>query len=74
MDFAFEYAEGHPLETESEYPYQAKDGTCEYKAKEGVVKALSFKDVPANNPQQLKLALSKGPLSVGIQADSAIFQ
>lgn len=28
MDTAFKYIEKHPLVTETEYPYTAKDGTC----------------------------------------------
>ena len=47
MDNAFMYIEaGHPLETETEYPYTAKDGkTCKVVAGEGKAAISSHKDV-----------------------------
>jgi len=74
MDYAFKYAETSLVESEVNYPYKGHDDECLYDASKGVVKVMSFQDVPANNPKQLKAAIAKGPVSVGIQADSRVFQ
>jgi Papain family cysteine protease len=73
MDWAFAYTKTNPLETESEYPYVAYDGTCTYDRKEGVVSAKSYHDVTPNNKDQLKAAVNKEPVSVAIEADQAVF-
>jgi C1A family cysteine protease len=76
MDLAFRYAESNPLETEAEYPYVAKTGlfACKYKKDLGKVQVKSYVDVPRQNPDQLKAALAKGPVSVAIEADKPVFQ
>ena len=74
MDYAFKYAEQNPLETEADYPYHAVDGDCHYVESKGRVRASSYQDVPENRPNQLKAALAQAPASVGIQADSRVFQ
>jgi len=79
MDYAFQYIETHPLMTESEYPYKAKKGTCEYDESKGVGKVKSFKDVAHDGffhkkGGQLKLALQNGPVSVAVEADQMVFQ
>ena len=44
MDYAFEYVEKNPLDTEEQYPYKAKKHKCE--KKEGGVGTVSdYKDV-----------------------------
>ena len=66
MDYAFRYAETNNIETEVDYPYKGHDDTCAYDASKGEVRVISFQDVPANQPGQLKAALVQGPVSVGI--------
>ena len=73
MDYAFKYAETTPVESEVSYPYKGHDSECLYEAAKGEVKVTNFLDVVPNEPLQLKAALAKGPVSVGIQADSRIF-
>lgn len=73
MDYAFEYAEKNGIETEVAYPYKGHDSDCLYDAAKGMLKVVNFEDVPQNEPTQLKAALAKGPVSVGIQADSRVF-
>jgi hypothetical protein len=76
MDNAFKYiiANGG-LDTEEDYPYTARDGTCD-KTKEAkhVVSIGGFKDVPQNNEDQLAAAVAIGPVSVAIEADQQGFQ
>jgi C1A family cysteine protease len=59
--------------TESEYPYTASDGTCKTGCK---VQANinGFVNVTSNNANSLKIALSKQPVSVIIEADQLAFQ
>ena len=76
MALAFLYAESHPLETESDYPYVAKTSllACKYKKDLGKVAPKSFAQVAAQSPDQLKAAIAKGPVSVAIEADKIEFQ
>merc|ERR1712026_337665 len=79
MDDGFEYVINHKgLCKESSYPYQAKKqwfcsshrSSCEGEAG----KISSYKDVEANNEDQLKAAVCEGPVSVAIEADKNAFQ
>jgi C1A family cysteine protease len=76
MDNAFKYiiANGG-LDTEEDYPYTARDGTCDKaKAAKKVVSITGYQDVPQNNEDQLAAAVAKGPVSVAIEADQMGFQ
>lgn len=66
MDQAFSYANIQALETEDQYPYKAHDGDCKYEEGKGKVKVASFVDVAPNDPEQLKAAIRKGPVSIAI--------
>jgi hypothetical protein len=46
MDNAFKYVEKNPLEQESDYPYTATDGTCQFVKSKGVGQVHGFVDVP----------------------------
>jgi len=75
MDTAFQYIESNPLMLEADYPYTARDGKCQYNKSKGVGKVKTYKDVsPDSSGANLKSALSKGPVSVAIEADQSAFQ
>jgi len=74
MALAFMYTEKHPLETESDYPYVAQNAKCTYDKSKGVVGATTYASVTQKNPDQLKAAIAKGPVSVAIEADKTVFQ
>jgi C1A family cysteine protease len=78
MDYAFEYIETAPLETEADYPYTGKHSflsRCKYDKSKGVGQVKGFQDVTSDSTgAQLKAALNKGPVSVAIEADKAAFQ
>ena len=74
MALAFMYTERNPLELESEYPYTAVGGKCQYTASKGVGKVKSYTNVPKNSPAQLQAAIAKAPVSVAIEADQISFQ
>jgi len=74
MDLAFDYVKTTPLELESDYPYTAEDGTCQYKKGKGKVQITGYKDVTPNSPSQLEAAVTLGPVSVAIEADTDVFQ
>jgi hypothetical protein len=73
MDYAFQYAETDALESESDYPYKGKTGTCSLTEGEGLVTVTGFVDVASNDPDQLKAAVAEGPVSVAIQANQFSF-
>jgi C1A family cysteine protease len=62
----------HPIETEAEYPYTAKDGTCQ--ASGSGQKIHGFFDLPAGDANQLHAGIYKSPTSVAIEADQFAFQ
>jgi len=72
MDYAFEYVEKTPLDTEEQYPYKAKKSKCHMK-EGGVGTVSSYKDVQSRSAEQLKAAVAKGPVSIAVEADKAVF-
>ncbi|XP_073016995.1 senescence-specific cysteine protease SAG39-like [Primulina eburnea] len=76
MDYAFEYIMGNKgLTTESNYPYQGVDGTCNtQKESSHVAKIAGHEDVPANSESSLLKAVAHQPVSVAIDAGGSDFQ
>ena len=75
MDNAFEYVKQTPLATSANYPYAAKNGTCNTSvANNGTGTISGYSDVPGNNADALKNALKLGPVSVAVEADQTAFQ
>lgn len=78
MDNAFEYATDYYMCSEENVPYEGVvDKTLNECGNSGcnpVVKLLGCTDVPANNQTALKIAVSRQPVSVAIEADTKIFE
>jgi C1A family cysteine protease len=76
MDYAFTYTiQNGGLTTEQNYPYTARDGTCQTaKAADHAATIKSYADVPQNQEAQLIAAVNKQPVSVAIEADHSSFQ
>tara|TARA_B110000305_G_scaffold240888_1_gene312914 strand:- start:1744 stop:2712 length:969 start_codon:yes stop_codon:yes gene_type:complete len=72
MDGAFKYAITYGMCQESQYSYQAKNGECQ--ECDPSVTINSCQDVPANDQYLLKDAVSQGPVSIAIEADTRVFQ
>lgn len=72
MDAAFQYEIDTGACTEASYPYQGVDGSCH--SCNPVVKISGCVDVPSRNQVLLKEAVSIGPVSVAIEADTRYFQ
>jgi C1A family cysteine protease len=66
MDNAFMYAEKTAVDTEAQYPYTGKDGTCH--AATGVTTVASYTDVATNSPTALAAAVAEGPVSIAVDA------
>jgi len=76
MDYGFKYImDNSGIDTEEDYPYTARNGVCN-KAKEAnhVGTITSYQDVSPKSPDQMKLAVAKGPVSIAIEADKTVFQ
>jgi cathepsin L len=73
MDNAFGYAIDNGMCAEDEVPYEAKEGTCNNKCGK-MAHFTSCVDVTANNQVHLKEAVSRGPVSIAIEADTRVFQ
>jgi len=74
MDNAFTYAIDFGMCAEDAYPYKAVSGSCNIDNCDIVVKVIDCKDVPPNDQIALASAVSLGPVSIAIEADSKIFQ
>jgi hypothetical protein len=73
MDNAFEYVIDNGLCDEADYPYTASGGSCNNQCL-SVVSMSNCADVVANNQVVLKEAVSLGPVSIAIEADTRYFQ
>jgi C1A family cysteine protease len=76
MDYGFQYViDNHGITTESNYPYTARDGSCNKQKASTVAATLSgFKDVPTNSELALMTAIAQQPVSVAVEADQSSFQ
>ncbi|KAL2494715.1 Senescence-specific cysteine protease SAG12 [Forsythia ovata] len=76
MDNAFEFIiNNHGLTTESSYPYDGTDGTCNTKKESShAAKITGYEDVPANSESALLKSVAKQPVSVAIDASGNDFQ
>ena len=76
MDYAFEFIINNGgIDTEEDYPYTGRDGTCDtYRKNAKVVSIDSYEDVPSNNEVALKKAVATQPVSVAIEAGGRAFQ
>ncbi|GAV62544.1 Peptidase_C1 domain-containing protein/Inhibitor_I29 domain-containing protein, partial [Cephalotus follicularis] len=76
MEIAFEFIkEKGGLTTETNYPYQAEDGSCDAsKENSPAVSIDGHEVVPANNEDALLKAAANQPVSVAIDAEGSDFQ
>lgn len=74
MDGAFHYVMDNGLCEESAYPYNAKGGECSADQCKSVVSLSSCVDVTPDNQIHLREAVSLGPVSIAIEADTKTFQ
>merc|ERR1711998_347317 len=78
MDDGFKYIEAKGDALESAYSYTGKTGTCSTSKQSDAAikpgKVTSFSDVTTDSEPQMMAAVSKGPVSVAIEADQSGFQ
>ena len=74
MGTAMDYAHDKGMERETDYPYTAMDGNCNYDSSKVVARPVSRANVTPNNAVALKTAIAAGPVSVAIEADTFVFQ
>ncbi|XP_042388347.1 oryzain alpha chain-like [Zingiber officinale] len=76
MDYAFEFIiQNGGIDSEEDYPYTARDGTCDqYRKNAKVVSIDGYEDVPENDEKSLQKAVAHQPVSVAIEAGGREFQ
>jgi cathepsin L len=76
MDFAFQYVkENHGIDTETSYPYKARQKKCHFDKQSIGADDTGFVDLPEGSEEQLKVAVAtQGPVSVAIDAGHRSFQ
>jgi len=74
MDYAFQYIiQNKGLTTETNYPYEAMNGTCNAeKASQSEAQISNFEDVPSKSEEALLKAVANQPVSVAIDIDGAL--
>lgn len=75
-EHAFEYViKNHGIDTESSYPYKARNEQCEYKPSDSGATFSKWVAVKSKSEDELKKAVATvGPVSVGIDASHFTFQ
>jgi len=71
---AVQYVAQAGLETETDYPYTARDGQCKYDASKARKVVSGYQFVTPKSTDQLKAAIVNFPVSVLIEADQDVFQ
>ena len=71
---AFDYAQTHPVELESDYPYKAANQQCTSDATKGRAKNTAYTLVTPSSMDQLVAALNNGPVSVSVAAGNNYFR
>jgi cathepsin L len=76
MDQAFEYIKANKgIDTESSYPYKARDQKCQFKAANVGATDSGYTDITSGDEDALASAIATvGPISVGIDASQSSFQ
>jgi len=76
MDNSFNYIKSNNgIDTEPSYPYEARDDTCRFQAKNVGATDTGFVDIKTKDEQDLQNAIATvGPVSVAIDAAHASFQ
>ena len=74
MDTAFEYAKTNPVAQETEYPYTGTDDKCNDPKPSIPVTITDYDVVPVNSADALTAAVTKGPVSVAVNAGSLGWQ
>jgi len=75
MQQAFEFVQANGgLCTESDYPYQAQDGTCQSSSCTSAVTISGYNNVATNDENALAQAAAQQPISVAVEADGSNWQ
>ena len=74
MENAFLYAMTGGMCSEKDYPYLGKEGDCKDTQCRSVARPRTYENVEEENGEALRQALSMNPVSVAVEADSAVFQ
>ena len=72
---ALQYVQQNGLELQTDYPYTAKDGVCQYNSAKAIKNLNSgFVYVTPRNPDALKAAIYQQPVILLVEADQSVFQ
>jgi len=71
---ALEYTSKKGIELETDYPYNARTGSCKYDDSKVAFKNAGYELVKPKSADQLKAALVNQPVVVGVQASGVAFQ
>lgn len=67
---SYKYLESYAAESESSYPYHARDHKCQYNKSKGITKVSGAKKIKKGSDSALKQGLASKPLAVCIDAST----
>jgi hypothetical protein len=74
MNTAFNYARTNAIASETDYPYNARDNTCNAANVTGIVNTTGYVDVTRYNPAALEAAVRDvGPVTIAVEAGNSSF-
>jgi len=74
MDDAFDYVISNGINSESAYPYHARDGSCKFDENAVVATMTAKHDIRMSEAALQKAVSDVGPISIGIDASHSSFQ
>jgi len=74
MTTAFQFVETYGIQSESSYGFTGEDGDCSQDTSQNVFQNSGYEEVPVNDSMALKRAVSRQPVSIGIEASSLTVQ
>jgi len=74
MNTAMEYTASNGIELESDYPYTAQDGQCQYNKGKSNKANSGYNFIDTQSATALKAAIANQPVSIAIEADQRVFQ
>jgi len=74
MDWSFSYVQNNGIESMSDYPYTGRVDACRHNPAKSKFRNTGYRQVTRNSDSALTAAVNQQPISVGVQADQAVWQ
>ncbi|XP_018575904.1 cathepsin L-like proteinase [Anoplophora glabripennis] len=73
MEAGFEYIRDNGIETESDYPYTAREETCKFDRSKSITNVGGFVAIPQSESDLLDAVANIGPIAIAVNADPMVY-